>query len=92
MYTDYASSGFVVITVMYEDASHNPADVAFAATWASTFGLTHPVLADPDYEAYDLYFQSSQPSYMIMDREGAIRFLGSGVSVSTLESEVVGLL
>ncbi len=92
LYNDYSSSGLSVLTVLYEDASYQPADVSFAATWASTFGLTHPVLADPDFEAYGLYFQAGQPSYAIIDREGTIRFLDSGVSVSTLESEIAGLL
>jgi hypothetical protein len=85
---DYSASGLTVITVMYEDNTHAPADVAFAATWASTYGLTHPVWADPLYTAHGLYFQSSQPSYVIFDRDMVIQFTGSGTSISTLESEI----
>jgi len=88
LHDDYSASGLTVITVLYEDASHNPADVAFAATWVSTYGLTHPVLADPTYEAYGLYFQGSQPSYVVFDRDMVIQYTGKGTAISTLESEV----
>ena len=74
---------------MYEDNTHAPADVAFAAVWASTYGLTHPVLADPGYEAHGLYFQGSQPSYAILDRTMTIQYLGRGTPLADLEAEIL---
>ncbi len=89
MHDSYSSSGLSVVTVLYEDADHLPADTAFAATWVSVYSLTHPVLADPSSIAHGLYFQGSQPSYVVVDRDMIIQFTGTGsTSISSLEAEV----
>ena len=82
-----------MITALYEDATHAPADTADAASWASYFGLTHPVLADGSYTAHGLYFQGSQPSYVVFDRDLTIMAVGTGgsMSTSTLENWILKL-
>jgi len=93
LHDDHSASGLTVITVLYEDGSHDPADTAFAATWVSAYSLTHPVLADPSLTAHGLYFQGSQPSYVIFDRDLTIQYTGTGSSsISTLEAELAKYL
>ncbi len=92
LYGDYADEGFVVVTALYEDALYNEPDASDAASWASYYGLTHPVWADTTGELESLYYQGGRPSYVLFDRQMNIVFADAGTSYSTLETEVTSLL
>lgn len=76
-----------IITALYEDATRNPADTSDASDWASYYSLTHPVLADGSYTAHGLYFQGSQPSYVVFDRDLTIMAAGTAATMSTTTLE-----
>jgi len=44
----YKDQGFVYVTVIQQDSSGNPAQPADVQAWADSFGITAPVLGDPD--------------------------------------------
>jgi len=48
LYNNYDPSEFIAIDVLYQDMDYQPATVETAERWADTFGLTVPVLIDPD--------------------------------------------
>lgn len=71
MWEDLEDDGFVYLSVMVQDTSGGPPDVADAAAWASQFGLTHPVLADPG-GSQDVYAQVAYPTLVVIDRDMTI--------------------
>jgi peroxiredoxin len=48
LYQNYDPSEFIAIEVLYQDEDYLPATVETAERWADIFGLTVPVLIDPD--------------------------------------------
>lgn len=48
LYQNYDPSQFIAIDVLYQDMDYKPATIETAERWADTFGLTVPVLIDPD--------------------------------------------
>ncbi|MBT3223362.1 MAG: TlpA family protein disulfide reductase [Proteobacteria bacterium] len=66
-YEKYKDDGLVVIGLMQESAS-GAANVQAAKNWTDTYGLTHPVLADPSYTQDD-YAVLGYPTVVVIDRE-----------------------
>lgn len=64
----YKDEGLVYIAVIQEDAQGARPDADTAAGWASSFDLTHPVLADEDKFNND-YIVSGYPTVVVIDRE-----------------------
>ncbi|MFT5679787.1 MAG: peroxiredoxin [Myxococcota bacterium] len=71
MWEDLEDDGFVYLSVMVENTDATPPQVSDAAAWASTFGLTHPVLADTE-ASQDIYAQVAYPTLVIIDRDMTI--------------------
>ena len=64
---------FVIVAVDVEEES------ALAQTFAKQYGLTFPVLADPDGRvSNDRYFIRTLPTSFIIDRAGNVRYQWSG--------------
>lgn len=61
----------VVLALMQQDAVGQPPTSADAEAWADTFGLTHPVLADPTSSQED-YVTEGFPTYVVLNREMTI--------------------
>lgn len=86
-YNQYRSQGFVVLAV---DAGEAPAT---AAGFAAEFGLTFPVLVDPDYRVLDGLKIDTYPTSILVDRKGIIRNIRVGVHTpETLAETVLPLL
>lgn len=49
LYARYAEEGLMVITLLGEDAGGRTPDTADLQDWADSFGIDHPVLADPGF-------------------------------------------
>ena len=80
LYTELSPSGLVVLMGMFEDYSGAAASPSFMDTWAATYGITFPVLADPSMEMATYYRpedvgpggQFGIPLNVIVDRDGVI--------------------
>jgi peroxiredoxin len=48
LYQNYDPSQFIAIDVLYQNTNYEPATIDTANEWADAFGLTVPVLIDPD--------------------------------------------
>jgi len=65
--------------VLYEDLDRDSVDSSDAAIWADQYGLSSPVLADPNGEVWERWKQSdTRPQIIIIDQDLGIRFRGSG--------------
>lgn len=42
--------GFTILSLLFEDASNNPADVNNLVTWTQTFETAFPMALDPEYQ------------------------------------------
>jgi peroxiredoxin len=67
IYQRYDPTEFIAIDVLYQDEDSRPATVETAANWAEVFGLTVPVLVDPDQTViFDYVLANAIPSETLM--------------------------
>jgi len=71
VWQQYGDQGFVYLAAMQENKDGKRPDSDDAARWASSFGLSHPVLADAD-QFNDDYAVSGYPTVVVIDREMTI--------------------
>lgn len=68
----YNGGGFAVLAVNFDE---NPAQVR---NFANEFGLSLPILLDPDGKVQELYRVRGYPSTYFIDAQGQIRFIHLG--------------
>ena len=71
---DYGNQDVIWVTVLIEDGSGNPADLAYAQEWASTYGITSAPVLVGDRSIIDItaaagYPVTSWPTFVILDRD-----------------------
>jgi peroxiredoxin len=71
LWEELEDDGFVYLAVMVQGIDGGPPEADAAATWASRFDLTHPVLTDMD-ATQDTYAQLAYPTIVIIDRDMSI--------------------
>jgi len=75
---EHGADGLSVVTVIFQDAGGDAPDAADLETWASTFGLTHAVLADEAETVWTAYDHGYQPTVLVIDRTFTIRWIEIG--------------
>ncbi len=78
-YQTYKDRGFMYILIVIEGS---------ASTWASTYGLTFPVLDDNSRAIYNLYRKTSIPLPHVLDRNCTIRYKTEGWNKSEVEDVI----
>lgn len=74
---DYGARGLVTIDMMAETAGGETPTPADLLAWASTYGLTTPVVADPDWGVWNRYWPGEgTPREMLIGRDGRIIEVG----------------
>ena len=69
LYQRYDPSEFIAIDVLYENTSYEPATSETAEEWVDAYGLTVPVLIDPDQTVIlDWVLHNAIPSESLMKR------------------------
>ena len=61
MYENYKDRGLVVVTLLVETLGGNPPEVDDLNIWVEEFGVTHPVVSDPDWEMISRYSIRGRP-------------------------------
>jgi peroxiredoxin len=79
LYQSYKSKGFECITILI---SGSP------ATWASTYGLTFPVLDDTSESLWSIYGEGYIPLNIVLDRNMTIRYKEAGYSESVITTTI----
>lgn len=69
----YAEHGVRVVTVIIQDNTGDPPDLAFCQGWVDQYGATNPVMIDTPAQRTQIYFPAgSLPSNLIVDSTGKI--------------------
>jgi thiol-disulfide isomerase/thioredoxin len=63
----YSELGLVVVVALFEGAQFDPADPALARAWQGRYGLSFPVVADPDFVLGAYYDAALTPMNMVVD-------------------------
>jgi peroxiredoxin len=82
-YQKYKGRGFTYILIVIEGSP---------SSWASTYGLTFPVLDDNIQKIYNMYRKSSIPLPHILDRNFTIRYKVEGFNQAEVEDWLNKLL
>lgn len=72
IYTRYRRAGLVLLSINIDE------DADGAAEMARTLGVSYPVLLDSRNEVARAYEIGTMPSTVLIDREGAIRYVSEG--------------
>lgn len=78
LYDTWQEHCFTFVTVLEQDGTNAPADVDYAAAWANGYGLTHPVMADPEQDLHEQAGSTTTPQFWVLDRSFKIRAYFSG--------------
>ena len=96
LYQKYKAQGFQPLTIMLKNVNEQPMLPEDCQSWASTFGLTTPVLADALAGVWDPYLRDtsgySAPINILLDRTGKIRWICRGYKPSLQETKIKQLL
>lgn len=89
-YEPFKDQGLQVISVLFENATGQPANSDFCKYWRDEFKLTSPVLADPTFKTktYFTDVQSSTPVILLVDENFTIVYKRSGETPSDLKSTI----
>ena len=79
LYQTYKSKGFEMVTILIDGSP---------ATWATTYGLSFPVLDDDAESLWAIYGEGYVPLNIIFDRNMTIRYKKAGYT----ESEIVAAI
>ena len=83
LYQDFKDDGFAYLFLIGEDTGGNAPDQDDLNQWAGTYGLTMPVLADPDWTASQPWVGAEEPGLHILDPTLAIKFSKFGYNPDT---------
>lgn len=79
---EYAEHDVRVIVAVIQDNDFARPSSAFCEGWVAQYGLTNPVLLDPDQETQIYFPMGALPATLIVDSEGVIRHREYGVSTN----------
>jgi peroxiredoxin len=86
IYTAYQSKGVSVVGVALANTYTE------AAPFVKSWGITYPLLADPDTVTLHLYGVHRVPQYFLIDNKGIIRYRGNPSRFEKFEETVSSLL
>ena len=96
LYQEFEEQGFTYLIILGEDAAGNPPDQEDLMQWANTYGLTLPLLSDPEWEASQPWIGDAEPAFHVLDRDMTIQFQKVGYNPATdrevIRSEVMKYL
>lgn len=92
LHEELADDGLVVVIAYFEDSEFNPATPAGAASWVSTYSLTFPVVADPEFVTSAYYDESQTPMNLVIEAEQMrIAHISTGVNLAEVRT-IINLL
>jgi len=81
LYQLHKNSGFIILTVLFQDYMRGAIDTSECKAWADNYGITFPVLADINETVWRAFAESTAvPLNMIIDRNLVIRYKEIGYS------------
>ena len=92
MYDKYKDDGLMVLTLLGEDVDSRPPSQEELSTWASAFGVTHPVLQDTSFTvtvAFTGLVSNNLPANHLLERGSIVHSVNQP---EVTEAEIVELL
>ena len=74
----YADQGVRVVVAVIQDNDYAAPTASFCQGWVDQYGLTNPVVYDPDQETQIYFPGNSLPAALIVDAEGTIQRIWYG--------------
>ncbi|HYO97969.1 MAG TPA: redoxin domain-containing protein [Polyangiaceae bacterium] len=76
IYQTYKDRGLFTLNMLAENNRARTPTTAELTTWATTYGITTPVIADPNWQVWNRYWvEGETPKGMLLGRGGIIRDL-----------------
>ncbi len=73
----YAARGLLLLTLLAENAAFEPIELHDLGLWANYFELSTPILADPNWQIWDRYFEvHATPRSLLIGPDGKILKVG----------------
>ena len=85
IYQKYEAYGFIAISTWGEDSGRDTPDQADLQAGAKYFGLTVPIVADPDWDTLQTY-TSGHPNRMLLGPGAEIIRIGGTVSDAAIQA------
>jgi peroxiredoxin len=73
---EYGSQGLVILNLLAENEQGGTPSQSELTEWATTYGITTPVLADANWGVWNRYFGEATPENILVGRDGEILVLG----------------
>lgn len=93
-YNNFEDQGLMVITLLGEDMSYNAPDQTDLREWAESYGLNHPVVADPGFGTSARFIDGKYiylPSTTLLGADAEVLLRDSAISSSTLQNALNSL-
>jgi peroxiredoxin len=93
-YNNLADEGLMVITLLGQNMSEGTPSQADLQAWASTHGLTHPVVADPGFGTAGRFITGSQiflPSTTLLGPDAEVLIADAPINPSALQTALESL-
>jgi len=95
-YEEYSGDGLVILQALFENNAGKPADSLFCRSWREEYGLTYPVLVDPEKIFSDYYLVPGEtagtPLSVILDSEMVISLKHEGDISNSILERIVEIL
>lgn len=91
----YCPRGLRIVQVLFEDDNGAPAHADFCKKWRAKFGLTFPVLMDPDFTTKKFFpgtISGSTPLNLLVGPDAVIRYRAAGPVPSDFHERIEGFL
>jgi len=88
---EYGPQGLTILNLLAETTSGQAPIEAELLEWADYFDVSTPVLADPNWEVWERYFDRHvTPRAILVDREGRIRKIDYVITQEDIQSAING--
>ncbi len=95
VHRSYCPRGLRIVQVLFEDENGSPAGADFCKNWRAKFGLTFPVVVDPDFSTMKFFqgsISGSTPLNLLVDPDAVVRYRAAGPVPSDFHERIEGLL
>ncbi len=87
-YEAFKDDGFMYLTVLHEDVENRPPTIEDLEEWATSFGISAPVLADGDQATGAAVTQGQYPAVIVIGRDMTIADRPRSLDAATIDRAI----
>ncbi|MCZ7584433.1 MAG: TlpA family protein disulfide reductase [Deltaproteobacteria bacterium] len=92
LYQVYKDDGFTIIELMVENNDGREPDLAFINEWRDEYGITYPIVLDPEWTLEPYFIEDSLPFSLFLDRDLVPRYKSHGYDRDAYRQLIESLL